>query len=357
MGKHNFSMRCAVKTTFITTGVIAAGLVVCLSIMAPAEAAAPQQLLPVAALQTDSREGESEENRERASVLVDAAASDGAYLILLPELMPSGYITEKSLWDMAEPSDGATVQWMREQARERQVWLGTTFIEASGENFFNTFVLVDPGGNIAGRVRKQWLPGHEAFFTKGYDGSHIIETELGKIGVAICYEVTLCEVIQLMHRESVDLVLMPTADPVPEFDADKEPEDWDHNLEETALLYADALGVPVILANQGGIWQTSLPGPLPDQNSIFRGQSSIADSDGTLLDSLGQQEGYIVVDVVLDPTLKTAVPPECIGQYSKEMPLSSTVYQFFVERAGRLYYSLSRERRQKACEISGECGE
>jgi len=317
-----------------------------------ARPALPRTVVRVAAIQTESVPGAIAENLEHAAVLVAGAAEAGADLVLLPELMPSGYTVSKDIWSAAEPSDGSTVAWLQETSQSLGVWLGTSFVEAAGEDFFNTFVLCAPDGTIAGRVRKQRPAAHETFFTKGEVCPHTIETPLGKIGVVICFEATLCEMMRQMHSEAVDLVLMPTADPVPESEKDKGSGEWEHDLTETARLYSVRLGVPAVLANQGGAWTTTLPGLLPDQNSIYRGQSAIADADGTLKAFLGQDEGVIVADVVLDPAMKVAETPPCSGQYCKDMPLSSRVYQVAVEALGRLWYGLSIERRQKALEIS-----
>ncbi len=313
--------------------------------------AAAQQTLRVAAIQTESDPGMISENLAGAEKLVDQAAADGAELILLPELMPSGYIIAKDIWGSGESSNGQTVSWLTETAARLGVWLGTSFVESDGIDFFNTFVLTSPEGSVAGTVRKERPAAHETFFTRGYPNSHIIEAEIGSIGVVICFEATLCDMIRRMHSASVDLVLLPTADPVPESDAGKDPSEWDHDLTETAQLYARRLGVPAVLANQGGSWQSPLPGALPSQDSIFRGQSSIADSDASLLVSLEQAEGYIVADVVLDPALKVSETPPCTGQYCKEMPLSSRIYQEVVEAAGSLWYACSCERRRKAQEV------
>jgi len=307
----------------------------------------------VAAVQTQSIEGDVAANLKNATALVEAAAADGAYLILLPEVMPSGYVVSTELWDAGETDNGPTVTWLKETSRRLGVWLGTSFIEAEGEHFYNSFVMTNPQAEIAGTVRKQELPGHETLYTKKYAGPHVIETDFGTVGVGICYETTLCFFMRMMHELSVDLVLLPTADPVPQAEADRPPEQWDHNLMETALLYAQALGVPAVLANQGGEWHSPLLGGLlPDQDSIFRGQSTIADSDGTVTETLDQEEGVIVGDVVLDPDRKNPAVPECYGLYCKEMPPGTDLYQAITETIGTMYYSLSIERMQKALAIS-----
>lgn len=326
-----------------------------LSALLPAPIPAAPPRMRVAAVQIDAIEGDPVRNRQRATGLVLEAAAAGARLVLLPEVTPSGYLLSTELWAAAEPGDGATVQWLQQLSHALGIWLGTTFIEADGPDFFNTFVLTDPAGTIAGRVRKQWLAGHETLLTRGEPNAHIIDTAIGTIGVAICYEATLCRAIRLLYDANVDLVLLPTADPVPEPYAEDAPEDWDHNLADTTRIFAAGLGVPAVLANQGGQWHTALPGRLPPQHSIYRGQSTIAAAGGTVLVTCDQQEAVIVADVCLDPTLKTTDPPECYGRYNKPMPPTSTLYQVLTGTIGTLWYGCSRARHDQACAISGTC--
>ena len=54
--------------------------------------------------------------------------------------------------------------------------MGTSFLEAEGDDFYNTFVLVGPTGREAGRVRKQTPAMYEPWFFRGQPGSHVIET-------------------------------------------------------------------------------------------------------------------------------------------------------------------------------------
>ena len=80
----------------------------------------------------ESKNGLIEENLEHATSLVDRAAQEGAKLILLPEFMPTGYIFSKAIWDGAEPKEGPTVKWLRENSKRLGIWLGTSFLEADG---------------------------------------------------------------------------------------------------------------------------------------------------------------------------------------------------------------------------------
>jgi len=309
----------------------------------------------VAAVQMESENGNIGANLERATRFVDEAAGLGAKLIVLPEFMPTGYIFTKEIWDAGEPKEGPTVRWLRETSKKHGVWLGTSFLEAEGEDFFNTFVLTNPDGQEDGRVRKQTPAFAEAYFTKGDAGPHLINTELGKIGVGICYENQLAYTPRLMYSQSVDLILMPHSAPSPMpnplFPA-KAVEKYNQNLQKLASYYADMLGIPVVMINKCGEWRSSIPFmPFLTQESSFPGLSTIVDSDGTLKAQLGDEEGVIVEEVTLDPTCKKNVQPLCYGRWSMKMPWVMNQFRV-IEAIGRTWYRFSGERKRRAREIS-----
>jgi N-carbamoylputrescine amidase len=171
-------------------------------------------ILRVAAVQMESKNGLVEANLQHATPLVNRAAGMGARLILLPELMAAGYVYTAAIWNGAEPGGGPTVKWLQETSRKLGIWLGTSFLEADDEYFFNTFVLTMPDGREAGRVRKQTPAFSEAYFTRGHAGPHVLQTELGRVGVGICYENQLAYTPRTMCRESADLLLMPHSMPI-----------------------------------------------------------------------------------------------------------------------------------------------
>jgi N-carbamoylputrescine amidase len=308
----------------------------------------------VAAVQMESQNGLIEANLKHAAGLIEQAAEKGAKLILLPEFMPTGYMMTRAIWGAAEPKEGPTVRWLEENSKRWSVWLGTSFLEADGDDFFNTFVLTTPDGKEAGRVRKQTPAVFEAYFTKGETGPHVIDTELGKIGVGICYENFHCYLAQMMVHQSVDMILMPHSAPRPMENpfCTREYVEWYDNVHrECAQRSARLLGVPAIMANKCGPWQTPLPKPFPPQDSSFPGLSAIADSDGTVKAQLSDKEGIIVEDVTLDPSRKTHTPPQCWGRWAIQVPWQTRVFRA-VEAFGGLAYSLSSERKKRAREFA-----
>jgi N-carbamoylputrescine amidase len=298
----------------------------------------------VAAVQMESKNGLVEANLHHATPLVEQAARAGAQLILLPEFMPTGYIYSTAIWDGAEPKRGLTVQWLCENSKRLNVWVGTSFLEADGEDFFNTFVLATPDGKEAGRVRKQPPAAFEAFYTRGGAGPHVMDTELGRIGVGICYENQLSYIPRIMYESSVDLLLMPHSYPAIA--------QMVMSLGDLALHYARLLGIPAVVCNKSGPWRSPYPGvPFYKSNSSFPGFSTIADSDGAIKAQLGNEERVIVEEVTLDPTRKICKPPRCYGRWALAGPWFRNAVMV-IEALGRLWYTLSSERKKRARLIS-----
>ena len=70
----------------------------------------------VAACQLSLQVGETGRNRAAASDAIGIAAGQGAHVVVLPELVPSGYVfaSAAEARALAEPADGPTVTgWQR----------------------------------------------------------------------------------------------------------------------------------------------------------------------------------------------------------------------------------------------------
>ena len=310
--------------------------------------------LRVAAVQMASENGCIEANLAHATSLTEQASQQGAQLVLLPEFMPTGYLLAEGIWDAAERADGATVAWLKLSAKRLGIWLGTSFLEADGEDFFNTFVLANPLGEVSGRIRKRSPAVWEAYFFKGQPSSHAIDTTFGKIGVGICYDNQKADVAATLGRQSVDLVLMPHSYPVSSSATGMfGKERMIRSLQRIAPLYASLLGVPVVLANKCGPWESPIPGPqvVKLTGAAFPGLSVIIDSDGSVKAQLGDQEGVIVADVTLDPAQKRHPVPPHYGRYVTPGPPQRAVLRL-VEGMGQLRYELSSTRRSKARLVS-----
>jgi N-carbamoylputrescine amidase len=313
----------------------------------------------VAAVQIESKHGLIQANHEHAISLIEKAAKQGAQFVVLPELFSTGYIPNETLWNFAEPKDGPTVTWLKNTAKQFGIYLGAGLLETDGLDFFNIFVLCAPDGQEAGRVSKIEA---EAYIFKRTNGSHIIETALGRIGVGICADNQKVSFLQQMAEESADMVLMPHGWPTPckTNNQIKEVDVQDHRNRTRQLvsLYAERLGVPAVFVNGIGTMERmdGLLGKFMDPE-IFRlkGRSRIVNSDGNTVGELGCEEGIIVADVILDPARKHFSDPESFdGWLLPGNAFSRKIMIPFDITFGQFRYSHSSLRKKKAREMASQ---
>jgi len=306
--------------------------------------------LRIAVIQMKSLDHDIDGNLRQATTYADDAAARGAQFILFPEFMATGSYLSFDTWDLAEPSQGKSVQWLKSTSRRLHIWLGAGFFEASGADFYDTFVLTAPTGDEAGRVRKQIPAGPEGYFFRGDVGPHVISTAIGKIGVGICAENYYCFAASQFLKDSADFIVMPHSSPdmsngggLPSPPGTR-----------IASWYAKKLGVPVAMVNKVG---RSYKPPPDEINGLFPGRSAIVDSDGTVLQSMNDLEGIGIASITLDPSRKTRADQVCTGVGIAELTIGGSEGAAAVAeeyaRAQKSYDSNPR-RKAKALSISGK---
>jgi 5-aminopentanamidase len=156
--------------------------------------------------------GDPAANRELTAGAVTMAAGQGASVVVLPELVSSGYVFESTaeVTACAERADGDTVtSWARLAARHGIVIVGG-FCEAAGGEVFNSAALVDPDG-IRCVYRKAHLWDNESrWFTPGRAAPPVVATRFGRLAVMICYDLEFPEWVRLPALGGAQLLCAPT---------------------------------------------------------------------------------------------------------------------------------------------------
>ncbi len=208
----------------------------------------------IAAIQFDVRQGASDANRNRSCDLARQAAAAGASLIVLPECCIGGLIFDNrdEIRAVSERIPGPSTQAWSEVSRETGAWIVGGLSEIEGAKIYNSAVLVGPDGEWY-RHRKMHLRGIEQRLFDVGDALSYTDTPLGRIGLAICYDMWFPEVCRGYALAGVDVVAAPanwnkslrTADA---FDAHSLPQGY-HLMAATALtnellvVAADRIGV------------------------------------------------------------------------------------------------------------------
>jgi N-carbamoylputrescine amidase len=318
--------------------------------------------LRVAAIQLVSKLGNVEENIRHATPYIDQAAREGARLVVLPEMYITGYAMTKQAWDRAEPAGGPMERWLTETSKRLGIYLGAGLVEAEGDDFYNMFVITDPEGKVVGRVKK--TQSEFMLFKAGELSSHIVDTDIGRIGVGICADTHRTFLPKLMQEQKVDILLMPHAWPIPYkrsgLISEKDIRDADENARNYGSLFAKMLGIPVLFVNhtgpmEGGRWLGMLGRLIDAEHMRYAGYSAVVDSDLSVRSQLKLEEGILMADVTLDPSRKTAgTIPDYGGWTHPGVFLMRKVILPLEILMGKLNYRISGERKKKALAISSK---
>ncbi len=138
---------------------------------------------------------------------LDAAGSKGADLALMPEMFNGIEDPMK-----AEKEDGPSRRLMGEKARQWKMHVsGSTYVWR-GDLVFNTAPLFNREGRLVGIYDKNMVyePELDLGATPGR-GFPVFQTDLGKIGIIICYDSWFPKTVQMLALKGAELILFPNA--------------------------------------------------------------------------------------------------------------------------------------------------
>lgn len=111
---------------------------------------------------------------------------------------------------LAEPIPGPTTERLGQKARQHKMYIVAGIFEREGNAAYNTAVLIDRQGKVAGKYRKVYLPREEieAGLTPGV-AYPVFETDFGKIGMMICWDVEYVDPARALAAQGAEIILMP----------------------------------------------------------------------------------------------------------------------------------------------------
>jgi len=159
--------------------------------------------------------GEVTANYDRAAEWIAEAAARGSDLVLLPELWASGYDLEH--WSRyATPLGEGIFAQISALARQYQIAIGSSLLEARDGRAYNTFVLYGPEGETWGVYRKihRFRLLHEEKWLGAGDKLVLAATPWGPVGLSICYDLRFPEMYRPYGVAGARLVLIVAEWPV-----------------------------------------------------------------------------------------------------------------------------------------------
>lgn len=235
----------------------------------------------VAAVQLPSLEGRTLD--EAMAVVSEATERLGdCDLVLLPEMWTPGYFAFDD-YATAAGSAEKVRSFLSDLAGRLKAHLhGGSFVEQRDGHLYNTSVLFDPAGEAVADYRKIHLFGYGSrepeVLTPG-PGPTVVNTELGRVGMVVCYDLRFPELFRIMTDLGAEMVLVASAWPFPRVQA------W------STLLRARALENQTYLIAANGVGPTA-SGP------ALCGNSAVVDPWGTVIAAVGDDPG--VAEAAID---------------------------------------------------------
>lgn len=231
-----------------------------------------------------------QDNIEKAEKFVREAASNGAKVILLPELFERQYFCQERRYEYYEYAksvdDNDAVKVFSKLAKELEIVMPVSFYERDGLSLYNSIAMIDADGSVMGVYRKTHIPDdhyyqEKFYFTPGDTGFKVWDTRYGKIGVGICWDQWFPECARSMALLGAQMLLYPTAigsEPILDVDSSGH---WRRVMQG----HAAANIVPVIAANRIGKEDVIACVENGGQNSslVFYGSSFITDASGEII--------------------------------------------------------------------------
>jgi predicted amidohydrolase len=157
--------------------------------------------------------GDATESLARIDAAVRDAAGHGANIVVLPELANSGYMFADldELRTAAQPLHGPYIRHLTGVASALGILIVSGFAELAADGVvYNSAVIVDREGVRASyRKAHLWNAEKTCGFTAGGEHPPVVDTEYGRLGLMICYDLEFPEWVRRVALDGADLLCAP----------------------------------------------------------------------------------------------------------------------------------------------------
>lgn len=166
----------------------------------------------VACCQVAPKIGDLAYNRTLTERAIRSAALQGAQVVVLPELVQSGYLfaDRDEALSLSETTDGPTLRLWTALAKELNVVVVGGFCERlQGDALANSAAMIDPQGLRAVYRKAHLWDAESEIFSPGNEAPPVVETVHGRIGMLICYDLEFPEWVRLPALAGAELLCAP----------------------------------------------------------------------------------------------------------------------------------------------------
>ncbi len=235
-------------------------------------------------------------NLEKAASMIADSAEADADFIILPEMFMCPYSNDKFIEYAEEENESPTLNIISELAADNETYiLAGSVPERKSDKIYNTSYLFDKNGRIMAKHRKMHLFDIDVKDKITFKESDVLtagneftlaETEFGKIGIGICYDVRFVEIARIMAEKGAQILFYPGA-----FNMTTGPAHWE------LLFRSRALDNQVFCVGVA---------PALNRNASYHsyGHSIVTNPWGEVVSQAGEKEDLIICEIDLSEIKK-----------------------------------------------------
>ena len=162
----------------------------------------------IAVLQIDSVLGDTEANLKKIDDMLGTIQDKDVRLAVFCEYGLTGYCMD--LTKIADPIPGRTSEALERIAKKHNIWISGGTAELVGDKIANTSLMVSPTSGTVATYRKIHPFGDERNTIVYGDTPVVVDTEIGKVGMTICFDFCFPELIRGLALQGAEVILCST---------------------------------------------------------------------------------------------------------------------------------------------------
>jgi nitrilase len=280
-------------------------------------------MVKVAVAQVGSVLFDTASTLQRVERLCEEAAGGGVRLVVFPEALLGGYpkgldfgavVGSRSdagkdmfarYFKVAVACPGAETEMLAEWARRWALHIVIGVVERDGGTLYCSSLLISPEGGLIARHRKLMPTGSERLIWGTGDGStmQVMETEIGRIGMAICWENYMPLYRQHLYEQGVQLWCAPTVDA--------------RGMWQTSMRHIAYEGRCFVLSACQRLTKEDWPVDLQDAGGVIDGRSLIVSPQGDVAAGPMEETGLLVAEIDMDEITRGKFDLDVAGHYNR----------------------------------------
>jgi beta-ureidopropionase len=153
----------------------------------------------------------TEEKRGKGLQMLEQASLFRPDIVCLPETFTGLGLGSAEWIATAEEVPGATTKAAGEIARRHRMYVICPIVQREGERIYNSAVVIGREGEVLGAYHKvhPTIGEIEAGITPGTE-TPVFDTDFGRVGCAICYDLNFRDVIEGLAAKGAEVVFFPS---------------------------------------------------------------------------------------------------------------------------------------------------